>query len=79
MAKDALDTAWRWVITDAISQGIIDESERFALHDLKRMGATNIRGTRVENQQASGYRSTAIVGVFDLEVSVVDAVEDDEL
>ncbi|MET0008419.1 MAG: hypothetical protein ABW124_11065 [Candidatus Thiodiazotropha sp. 6PLUC9] len=77
LTKQALDTAWQRVITDALNQGIISESERFSLHDLKRMGVTNTKGTRAEKQQASGHRSAAMLDVYDLEVPVVDAVEDD--
>ena len=43
------------------------ESERFALHDLKRRGITDTPGTRGEKQMASGHKSADMLQVYRLQ------------
>lgn len=50
---------------------IIDKSECFTLHDLKRMGVTHTKGTRYEKQQVSGHRSAVMMDIYDLKIPVV--------
>lgn len=64
--KSALDTAWQRLITEAISAGIIDESERFSLHGLKHRGITDS-----ENKAAGGHRTEAMRQRYDHEVPLV--------
>jgi site-specific recombinase XerC len=64
--KSALDTAWQRLITEAISAGVIDESERFSLHGLKHRGITDS-----DNKAAGGHRTEAMRQRYDHEVPLV--------
>jgi len=69
--KQSLDNAWQRFIKRAIKLEIITEEERFSLHDLKRKGATDTKGTRAEKQEATGHRSAAMMDVYDKSVPLV--------
>lgn len=71
LRKQALDNAWQTFIKRAIEVGIITEEERFSLHDLKRKGATDTKGTRAEKQEATGHRSASMMDVYDKSVPLV--------
>lgn len=72
LKKSSLDTAWQRLIKLAIEDGVITEAERFGLHDLKRRGITDTKGTRHEKQEASGHRSAAMMDTYDLSVPLVE-------
>lgn len=55
----------------AIEEGVITKEERFGLHDLKRRGITDTKGTRHEKQEASGHRSASMMDTYDLSVPIV--------
>ncbi|SDK70760.1 site-specific integrase [Billgrantia gudaonensis] len=71
LRKSSLDTAWQRLIKMAIEEGIIAKEDRFGLHDLKRRGITDTKGTRHEKQEASGHRSPAMMDVYDLSIPLV--------
>lgn len=75
LQKSGLDTAWQRFMKHIIAQGIIDASDRFGLHDLKRKGITDTAGTRHEKQEASGHRSGEMMNVYDLSVPLVATPE----
>lgn len=52
--------------TEAISAGVIDESERFSLHGLKHRGITDS-----ENKAAGGHRTEAMRQRYDHEDPLV--------
>ena len=72
LRKSSLDTAWQRLIKLAIEEEIITEDERFGLHDLKRRGITDTKGTRHEKQEASGHRSASMMDTYDLSVPLVN-------
>lgn len=71
LAKSSLDTAWQRLIKRAVKDRVIDESQRFGLHDLKRKGVTDTAGTRADKKEASGHKSDAMMDVYDLSVPIV--------
>ncbi|MNG08619.1 hypothetical protein D3C84_919920 [compost metagenome] len=72
LSKSSLDTAWQRFIVQAVKEGMIQEQERFGLHDLKRRGITDTAGTRAEKQEASGHRDESMMDVYDLSVPTVN-------
>lgn len=72
LRKSSLDTAWQRLIKMAIEEGVITEEQRFGLHDLKRRGITDTKGTRHEKQEASGHRSASMMDIYDLSVPIVE-------
>lgn len=71
LRKSSLDTAWQRLIKLAIEEDVITEEQRFGLHDLKRRGITDTKGTRHEKQEASGHRSASMMDTYDLSVPLV--------
>lgn len=45
--------------------------QRFALHDFKRKGITDTKGTRADKQQARGHKEEWMMDVYDLNVPTV--------
>lgn len=73
LTKSGFNSAWQRLIKTAIKHGAIPEDARFGLHDLKRRGVTDTKGTRGEKQQASGHRNEAMMDSYDGDVAVVDS------
>ncbi|WP_455827833.1 site-specific integrase [Pseudomonas kilonensis] len=71
LRKTSLDTAWQRFITLAITDGVIDAEDRFALHDLKRRGITDTIGTRADKQEASGHRDSRMMDIYDHSLPIV--------
>ena len=71
LRKSSLDTAWQRLIKLAIAEGVIEEEQRFGLHDLKRRGITDTQGTRHDKREASGHRSDAMMDIYDLSIPTV--------
>ncbi|MDI5932201.1 integrase [Halomonas kalidii] len=76
LTKSAWDTAWQRFIRAALKDGTITDDERFSLHDLKRKGITDYKGTRHEKQEGSGHRSAGMMDVYDLSLPVVKSSEE---
>ena len=77
LRKSSLDTAWQRLIKMAIEEQVITADQRFGLHDLKRRGITDTKGTRHAKQEASGHRSAAMMDTYDLSVPLVPHPGDD--
>jgi hypothetical protein len=73
LSKSGFNSAWQRLVKAAIVDGAIPADARFGLHDLKRRGVTDTKGTRGEKQQASGHRTEAMLDVYDQDVAVVDS------
>jgi site-specific recombinase XerC len=73
LSKSGFNSAWQRLFKAAIAAGAIPADARFGLHDLKRRGVTDTKGTRGEKQQASGHRTEAMLDVYDQDVAVVDS------
>lgn len=71
LKKEAYGSAWQRFITSAIKTGVINESERFSLHDLKRKGVTDTKGTDDEKLKASGHRDPKMLTIYDKAKSIV--------
>lgn len=71
ITRQALNTLWQTMITNAISEGVILEEDRFGPHDLKRKGITETKGTRHDKREGSGHRDESMMDVYDLEVPLV--------
>lgn len=71
LSKSGLDTAWQRMMNGLIASGALAEEDRFAMHDLKRKGASDYEGTRAEKLDAGGWRSPGMADVYDLSVPVV--------
>lgn len=71
LKRSALGTAWQRLILAAMADGVISADQRFGLHDLKRRGITDTKGTRHDKQQSSGHKNEAMLDVYDFSVPVV--------
>jgi len=71
LSKPGLDTAWQRFITAAIDEGVLTPEQRFGMHDFKRKGITDTKGTRADKQQASGHKDQAMMDVYNLSVPTV--------
>ncbi|TFH84955.1 integrase [Billgrantia azerbaijanica] len=76
LRKTGFDSAWQRFIRLALAEETLTADERFALHDLKRKGITDYKGTRHDKQDASGHRSPGMMDVYDLSVPLVRASEE---
>lgn len=72
LTKHGLDTAWQKMITSAMADGIIAESERFSLHGLKHRGITDTPGNRADKQLGSGHKDESMLETYDHELAVVN-------
>lgn len=69
--RHALSTIWQTCITQAMADGVITPGDRFSLHDAKRKGVTETKGSKAEKKLASGHRSDSMMAVYDKEVPEV--------
>jgi site-specific recombinase XerD len=76
LAKSSLDSSWKRFIRLMLSEGAIEESQRFGLHDLKRRGTTDTQGTRADKQEAAGWKDADMVDIYDFSIPVVKPVSD---
>ena len=72
LQKSSLGSAFQCLIKEAIAAKVIEEEQRFGLHDLNRSGVTDTPGMRADKQAASGHRTEAMMDVYDLSVPIVD-------
>jgi integrase len=75
LTRSGLDTAWQRFIHAAMREKIIGEGERFSLHPLKRGGITARPGRKADKKAASGHKTDAMIGVYDMSVPVEQAVD----
>lgn len=73
ITSSAWQTAWRRFMALAIGAGVIANEQAFSLHDMKRRGTTDTKGTKQEKMQATGHKSVAMLDVYDFSVPTVDA------
>lgn len=66
-------TRWRAFMKLAIREGIITQEQWFGLHDMKRRGATDTKGTKAEKMEATGHHSRQMLDIYDHSVPHVDA------
>lgn len=66
LTKSALDSAWQRMIRRAITQGVIEPDQRFALHGLKHRGITDS-----DDKASGGHRSEAMRQLYDHAVPTV--------
>ena len=67
----AYQSAWQRFIKSCIAQGVIEESERFSLHDLKRKGVTD-----TDQENAAGHRDPRMREVYDLSEPTIKPASD---
>lgn len=68
LTKSALDSAWQRMIRRAITEGVIEPGQRFALHGLKHRGITDS-----DDKASGGHRSEAMRQLYDHAIPVVQA------
>ena len=71
VSYSAYQNAWNRFIRLAIKDGVIDDSERFSLHDLKRKGVTDSNEENPAEHQDSRMKE-----VYDLSVRTIDPAAD---
>jgi len=76
LKRASLTTSYNRLITLAIKEGIMTEEHRFGLHDLKRRGITDTKGTRAEKMEGSGHKSESMMDVYDFSIPVVKPVSE---
>ncbi|MBL1140399.1 MAG: integrase [Proteobacteria bacterium] len=76
LKRASLTTAYNRLIQLAIKEGIMTKGDRFGLHDLKRRGITDTKGTRAEKMQGSGHKSENMMDVYDFSVPIVNPVSE---
>lgn len=67
LTKYGLDTAWQKMITAAMADGVIGQTERFSLHGLKHRGIIDTPGQRADRQQGSGRKDESMLDTYDYE------------
>ncbi|MBH1836331.1 integrase [Stenotrophomonas maltophilia] len=71
IARSSTSSAWQRFIRMAISEGVIEESERFSMHGLKHRGVTDTAGNLGDKQDAAGHKSPTTTGRYDHGMPVV--------
>lgn len=71
-----LNSAYKRLIKSAIKREIITEELVFGMHDMKRRGATDTKGTRADKQEATGHKSAAMLDVYDHSIAIVKPSSD---
>lgn len=77
ISQSTWQSAWRRFMDLAEREGIITKEQRFGLHDMKRRGTTDTKGTRIEKLAAVGLSSLQILKVYDHSVYEVNATTGD--
>jgi integrase len=71
--QDSWQSAWGRFMDLAVSEKIITNEQRFGLHDMKRRGATDTKGTKTEKLSAVGLSSLQVLKIYDHSIEVVSA------
>ncbi|ALO46616.1 site-specific integrase [Pseudohongiella spirulinae] len=74
IAESSWQSAWARFMKLAVREGVITEEEKFGLHDMKRRGLTDTKGTKADKLEAGGHSSLQMLKVYDHSIPVVDAV-----
>ncbi len=54
-----------------MSEGAIEEDERFSMHGLMQRGITDTEGNRGDKQDAAGHKSPTTTGRYDHDTPIV--------
>lgn len=73
LSRSGFNTAWQRMMRNAISNNLLTQEQRFALHGLKHRGVTDTKG---DKKLASGHKTDSMVHVYDHSVPQVSATED---
>lgn len=76
ISRNAWANAWKHMIDMAVTEGVIEDSERFSAHDLKRRGVTDTPGNRSDKMEASGHKSQTGIDPYDHSKLIVDPAPD---
>lgn len=69
LTRSGFHTAWQRMMRNAISERLISQEQRFALHGLKHRGVTDTKG---DKKLASGHRTDAMLSLYDHSIPKVD-------
>lgn len=73
LTRSGFNTAWQRMMRNAISNGLLSQEQRFALHGLKHRGVTDTKG---DKKAASGHKTDAMVHLYDHELQRVGSTSD---
>lgn len=73
LTRSGFNTSWQRMMKNAVSDYILDEKDRFALHGLKHRGVTDTPG---DKKLASGHKTQAMAHLYDHSLPRVDASDD---
>lgn len=73
LTRSGFHTAWQRMMRGAISQGLLSQEQRFALHGLKHRGVTDTKG---DKKIASGHKTDSMLHVYDHSLPQVCPTED---
>jgi len=76
LKAEAYQSAWQRFITNSIKLGVIDQSKRFSLHDLKRKGITDTDGSISEKLESSGHVEAKMLKIYDKSIPKVKPSND---
>lgn len=77
VTQSGWQSAWRRFMDLAVREKVITDEQRFGLHDMKRRGTTDTKGTKLEKLSAVGLSNLNILKVYDHSVEVVCATTGD--
>ncbi|MEX1196319.1 MAG: integrase [Pseudohongiellaceae bacterium] len=76
VGQSSWQSAWRRFMDLAVREGVLSEEQRFGLHDMKRRGATDTKGSKADKMESTGHSSLQMLKVYDTSIAVVDAASD---
>lgn len=76
LKESAYHSAWGRFIRMAIETEVIEPSERFSLHELKKKGVTDTQGNQQDKMDASGHRDTRMMEIYDHSIAKVKPASD---
>jgi len=73
VTRSGMDTLWQSFMKKALNAtpAVIAAEQRFGLHDLKRKGITDTKGTRAAKREGSGHKSESMMDIYDQELHQV--------
>jgi site-specific recombinase XerC len=76
ITPEGWQSVWRRFLDRAIAAGIMTESEKFGLHDMKRRGATDLTGSKHDKLTSTGHSSIQQLNVYDHSIPLVKPAGD---
>jgi len=73
ITQNAWQNAWADFMDLAVAEKVITSEQRFGLHDIKRRGATDTKGTKAQKMDATGHKTRSELDKYDFEEQIVDA------